>query len=77
MNPKARVILEMQDFKSARFFCKGDPDVNAWSDDDKLSEFHHAMMSKKWVRRPEMVNRAACVAGGLIIEEVPHSPTER
>ena len=75
INPSCHCTLEVENFAQSRFYVRGTPTMNAYSEDDAMDS-EHAIMSVEWVNRPDEVNRAACIAGGGIVEEVPDQARE-
>ena len=69
LNPKCQCTLEVENFAQSRFYVRGTTTLNAYSG-HKHMDSEHAIMSVEWVNRPDEVNRAACIAGGGIVEEV-------
>jgi len=69
LNPKCVCTLEVQHFAQARYFVRGSDKINAWSQDPDMKVIQTAVMSSEWCKRPAAVNRAACGASGIIVEE--------
>ena len=70
LNPECVTTLEVDDFSQARFFVRGSATVNAFSSSAEMKEVQTAIMSQEWVHRDDAVNRAACIASGIFVEEV-------
>jgi len=69
LNPECVTTLEVDDFSQARFFVRGSATVNAFSSDSEMKKVQTAIMSQEWVHRDDAVNRAACIASGIFVEE--------
>ena len=67
INPKCVCIMEVEDASDARFFVGGSEKVNAWSTDPEMKNVSSVT---RWSERLDIINRASCSAGGLIVEEV-------
>ena len=65
--------MQTDNFENVRYVVQGDADSNAWSAPEVINAKQNSFMTKHWIRRSDAVNRASCVASGMIVEEVMRS----